>query len=316
VEPRSGHRAEARELVGRDVDRPTPARGDRSRAEAREQFAQAAFGAGLRREILEDPQAYAVSDSEPARAAPHEDAPVGCRAEVMQEHAAVDDRLTAGPADLVQQLRYRLGENDRAAEVRLAAAERPLGAPDVKREHHLACPDGAAGRLEHRLRARADGRDRCVLEHPDPARDPRPPEREDEACRLHRGTVAEDDPAAEARRVAPAPHLGRVEKRGFLFDTECAHGLEGMLDLGVLRLAGGHLEHAAFAEPDVLAAALAERAYGRHDFGRGVRELQCATVSQDPPERRERRPVTVQETTVPAARPVADLARLEQRYRE
>ena len=107
-----------------------------------------------------------------------------------------------------------------------------------------------------------------------------------------------------------------VEQRGLLFDAERSHGLDRTLDAGVFGLAGRDLEHAALAEPDVLAVALAERAHRRHDAGRSVCELQRGTVSQHASERRQRRPVAMQEPSVPAARPVADLACLEQRHGE
>ena len=121
---------------------------DRRSGEGRKQLAQAAFGAGLRGHVVEDPGADAVAEPEPARAAAHQHAPVWRRAEVVEEHAPVDDRLAPRPADLLEQLRHRLGEDDGAPEVRLAAAERPARAPHVQGEHDLARPDAAARGLQ------------------------------------------------------------------------------------------------------------------------------------------------------------------------
>ena len=210
----------------------------------------------------------------------------------------------------LEQLRHRLGEDDGAAEVRLAAAERPARAPHVQGEHDLACPDDAGRGLEP---SGPDGGNGRVLEQLDAAVDRCALQRKREAGRLHGRTVTEVGGPAEARRVTATPRLGRIEQLRLLLDAELVRGLDGVLDPGVLGFPGRHTQQPALAEPDVFAAALAECAHLRHDPGRGVRQLQSRAVTQNAAQRRQRRPVAVEEAPVASARPVADLARFEER---
>src|SRR4051812_35830740 len=93
VDARSRLRAEEGEVVGRDVDRSAPRPLDADAREAGEQASQARLRASgrwpIERETVVDPP----SEADWAAAAAHEHAPVPCRAEVVEEHASVDDRL-------------------------------------------------------------------------------------------------------------------------------------------------------------------------------------------------------------------------------
>ena len=154
---------------------------------------------------------------------------------------------------------------------------------------------------------------RRALEHLDPA---------SIAARRSASTSRAGCTVAPSRKKTPLRKRGESQRAAtssrraarLLLDAELARGLDRALDAGVLGRRRRHVQHPALAQPDVLAAALAERAHRRHDPGRRVRELQRGAVSQHAPERRQRRPVAVQEAAVAAARPVADLARLEQRH--
>ena len=67
----------------------------------------------------------------------------------MQEHAPVEDRLAPGPADLLEQLRDGLGQDDVAAEDGQPALERlPAGGRRVRRNDHVAGAHDAALGLE------------------------------------------------------------------------------------------------------------------------------------------------------------------------
>ena len=126
VDPRARLRPEERQMVGGDVDRAAPRALDASAGEPGEQAAQARLGARCGRAVGAEALVDAAAEADRARAAAHQHAPVVRRAEVVEEHAAVDDRLAAGPADLREQVGRGLGEHDVRAEVREAAA--PPGA--------------------------------------------------------------------------------------------------------------------------------------------------------------------------------------------
>ena len=134
-----------------------------------------------------------------ASCAAHQHAPVVRRAEVVEEHAPVGDRLAARPAEaLLQQVGYRLRQDDVGAELReRARGGAPAGECRVRREHDVAGADRPFGRL-HDSVAHAGGG--CVLVGSLDARGERPPaERPRESSRLHGRAFAEEDAAAEPR---------------------------------------------------------------------------------------------------------------------
>ncbi len=266
--------------------------------------------ARLGRDVVEDARPDPCARLEPARAAAHQHAPVGRRPEVVEEHAAVCDRLAACPSDLLQQFGDGLGQDDGAGERRLAARERPAGPPCVQREHDLAGTDTPVRRPE---RTRADGRDRRVLEDVGARVAHGALQCEREPRGLDDRTVAEEDAAAEARGVDPLAQLDRPERDRFLLDPQLARRPQRVLDDRVLMLGRRDLEQPALTQPDVLASLLDEVAHRGHDRARGMRELERGAVAEHRPESRERRPVAVEEAAVAAARPVPDLARLEHR---
>ncbi len=120
-----GNGAEERQMVGGHVDRAAPRaldpRAARPGSSRRRPRSARAAVAASRREPRVDP----ASEADRPRAAPHQHASVVGRAEVVEEHPPVDDRFAAGPADLAQKLRHRLGEHDVRAEVRHVPAHGP-----------------------------------------------------------------------------------------------------------------------------------------------------------------------------------------------
>jgi hypothetical protein len=80
---------------------------------------------------------------------PIDDAAVVRRAEVVQEHARVDDRLAARPADPVEQLGHRLGQDDVGAKRSQAACNgTPARGGGVDRDDDLARTDAPPRRLD------------------------------------------------------------------------------------------------------------------------------------------------------------------------
>ena len=117
-----------------------------------------------------------------------------------------------------------------------------------------------------------------MLVHPDPRRECGAAQRPHEARRVHGRAVAEEDAAAEgggdARRVARNRLVGAADlaRRGEL-----------LLELRVLARRRRHLQHAALAQPGVLAARLEERADAGDDRVAGGTEAERGLVAEELP---------------------------------
>ena len=112
------HRSEEREVVGRYVDRPSPRVLDACVCKTRKQSPQPALGTRRGRQIRGEALVDSPPKTDRPRTTAHQHAPVARCAEVVQEHPPVDDCLAPGPADLLEQLRHWLGQDDVGAEVR------------------------------------------------------------------------------------------------------------------------------------------------------------------------------------------------------
>ena len=189
VEPRA--RASCRRTAGgrrrRRSARPTTARRARRRAPAAAGAARPPRARPSRRSRLKRVVDLAAEADRPG-AAPHQHPPVVERAEVVDEHAPVDDRLAARPVDLLEQLGHRLGQHDVRAEVRQAPRGRPpAGERGVRRKHDLGRAQRAARRRDlavaHAQRGRLlvdrhAGRERVAAQRAhEQARDARSPRR-------------------------------------------------------------------------------------------------------------------------------------------
>ncbi len=215
VDPRPRLRREERQVVGGDVDRPAPRALDPRAREPGQQPPQPRLGALRRRQVAAEAIVDAPAESDRAGAAAHEHAPVVRRAEVVEEHPRVDDRLAPGPADLLHQPGRGLRQDDVRAEVRqVARRRRPPGQRGVHREDDLARTNDSAVRLDdavadpahrrslvqrrRRRRApRAAARARAAPDGRSPRRD----------RRLRRGRPAKrrDAPARRVRARPPGP---------------------------------------------------------------------------------------------------------------
>ena len=104
--------AEDRQVRGGDVDGAAPGVRDGAVAEFREEVheitAHALDHAWVELQAVERAAAEAHATAAPAEG----DAAVARRPQVMQHRPAVADRLAAGPTDLLDHVRYRLGEHD------------------------------------------------------------------------------------------------------------------------------------------------------------------------------------------------------------
>ena len=150
MDPPAGQRPEPRPMVVGDVDRAAPGVLDPDVGEAREPAPKAVGGASRAAPTSwvngpPDPAAPA----RPAAAAAERDPAIGGRPPVVEREPCVGDALAAGPADLREPVRDRLGEDDVARPRDEPAAERPpAGRPGVRRDDDLVGLDPAAPRRE------------------------------------------------------------------------------------------------------------------------------------------------------------------------
>ena len=149
VDPRARHGREERQLVAGDVDRPAPRSLDARGGEPGQQPAQPLLGPRDRRRVVEEARVDPAAAADRPRAGAHQHAAVLGRPEVVEEHPAVGDRLAARPADLREQLRHRLGQDDVAAEGRQPAASR-AASRSSRRSWRRRSPPPAAARLRSR----------------------------------------------------------------------------------------------------------------------------------------------------------------------
>src|SRR5207244_11265209 len=101
----AGHRPEERQVVRGDVDRTAPGSFDPRGGETGKQPTQSTFGTCGRRGVVRE--AAVDPPTEPDRSGPaaHQHSAVVRRAEVMEEHSSVDNRLTPRPTDLLEHFR-------------------------------------------------------------------------------------------------------------------------------------------------------------------------------------------------------------------
>src|SRR4029453_7627898 len=115
--------------------------------ETRQQPAQTVLRTSSRRAIAGEALVERAAKADRPRAAPQQDAAVCRGTEVGKEHPGVNDRLPAGPADLLEQLRYGLRQDDVRAEVGHVTGDRPpAGRRSVDRNDDLRRTDTAARR--------------------------------------------------------------------------------------------------------------------------------------------------------------------------
>src|SRR5581483_1037058 len=122
--------------------------------------------------------------------------------------------------------------------------------------------------------------------------------------------VAEEHRLAKARRDA-----GLRARHRFPRMADAARRVDLGVDLRVLRRRRRRLQHAALAQPRVLAALGEERTDAGHDLVAGGAERERLLVAEQLAERRQVRPVAVAEAAVAAARPPAAKLSLEERDR-
>ena len=284
-------------MIRGHIDRPSPRALDPRAGKAWQQPSQALLGTRGGRRVLGEARVDATAEADRPAAAPHEHPPVVRRPEVVDEHPPVDDRLAPGPADLGEQVRHGLGEDDVRAEVRHVPANRPpAGGGGVRRDD-----DGprAAEILEPGGRAfvqRDAGVDRL------------PPQDADETRGLDGGALGGEDAAAEHGRADPLRHLVARQRHRLLRRADEGGRLDGRVERAVLLGRRRDGQHPALAQPDVLT----ERAHRRDDPLPCAGDRERAGLPEHPAGAPDAGPVAVQEAAVAAARPGAAAFRLEQ----
>ena len=195
--------SEDRKVRRGDVDRAAPRVGHCAAARLREEAAQRALC--LRDDVRVELEPVGRPAAHPHRAAaPAEHDPaVTCRARVVDERSAVDDRLAARPAKLVEDVRNGLGEDDVA---RCDREREPIAGERGGRG-----VDGEDGRARHgRARcgsstppSRIEPRDRRALVNPHASLEELRAEPEREPGGMH-GRVQAIERAAEEERGCAA----------------------------------------------------------------------------------------------------------------
>src|SRR5579864_8875892 len=105
-------------------------------------MAQTILRASRARGVVREPLVEAPGEPDRTTATTHYDATVVRRAEVVEEHPSVDDRLATRPADLGEQLGHRFGEHDVRPEVRHVPAHgTPAARGGIHRHDDLPCTD-------------------------------------------------------------------------------------------------------------------------------------------------------------------------------
>ena len=283
------HRADEGEAVGAYVDRTAPGVSHANVPEIGQQASEALLRPARRRRVVREAPVDPVAVADRAGAAAHQHASVRRRAEVVEEHAPVGDRLAPGPADLLEQLRDRLGEDDVAAEDGQPAANRlPVGGRRIDRDDRLGRADDAASRLEHVRRARAQPRDEGPLVELDPGVENRGTQRARQPGGMDGRAVAEEDSAPEDGRPAALGDLVPRERHCLLGMSERLSSLDCPFERLLLRRRRRDLEQAAFAQPDVGASSRGKGAYRGDDLAGGAAESQRSVVSEDLAQARER----------------------------
>ena len=132
----------------------------------------------------------------------------------MQEHPAVDDRLAAGPADLLEQLWHRFRQDDVRTEVGHVPRHRtPACCGGVDRHDDLARADAAARRRDLAV---ADPPRLAALVELDAGCEDGPAQRADEPRRLRGRAVREENAATKNGRPNASLELTPVERHGLL----------------------------------------------------------------------------------------------------
>ena len=311
----AAQRHDHRQVGRRGVDRASPGVGEAALAEAREVVAEVGGGEADDIGVQLGAAAQARAHRDPAPAPAEHDPAVGGGAEVVEQGAAVGDALAAGPADLLQQVRDGLGEDDVGGGDRDPVAQRPPRARrrPPHRQHGGAGADRAGGGAgldpPGPSRSEATGEDSQTST---PLAQQPLAEAERQPGRLHRRRAGVEGAAAEGRRGAAGGDLGRRERLDRVDGAELAAGRQRLGPDPVVGGRGGDLEVAGAAEPGVDSLALAELPdLGDRVLG-GAGDGQRRLVPPALPHVRQREPHHVGEAAVAPARPAPAAVRLEQ----
>ena len=345
-------RDDERDVGRRDVDRAAPGMGDASgttlprRTGARVgqsgEVGAEALGGGRDHVGVElRAAAQAGAHRDPAASPAEGDAAIGGGAEVVDQGAAVGDALASRPADPLEQLRHRLGEDDVRRGDGEGVAQRPmrrLGGPADRDDRRPGADGAAVGLGEDAGPARrfrllppssvekvdyaAQPSYRRALVDLDAGGEQALAQAERQARRLHRGGVLIEGSAAEGRRGAAAgdlvgaqhPHgtgVGSLRPRaiGRTPSTrrppfEVATGGNGLVPDAVVRGRGRDLQVAAAAEPGIDPLVAAERLHPVDRLARGARHRQAGPIPPALPHTRQREPHRVAKPPIPPTRPM------------
>ena len=252
-----GERADDGEPVCRSVDRPSPRVRHRDVLRRRHELHELLFELTRLAPVVVEVRVDAAPEREPSAAAPECHSPIPGRAVVVNEQAAVGDRLAAGPAALLQLLRHRL-RRDHVARNRHDGA-RELGnlrRPRVQREHDGFGVDAARRRANHTVLA-VELEHRCAFVDPDALLGGDPSQAAGEECRLHDRSGLLVCSREVDRRARALLHLLGAQKL-IRMGAVRSSGLDAGLPRAHLRGRGRCPEPAALMKVRVHALALAE----------------------------------------------------------
>ncbi len=242
------------------------------------------------------------ADPHPAAAPAERDASVVRSPQVVEERPAVGDRLVTRPAELLDHVGHRLGDDHVARRDAVCEAEAAEGSGRaVHGEHDLSCTHRPVRRLDAGLgRAEHPG----ALMEAGSRGEQSGPEAKREACGVHRGGGLHERARAELRGVAPRAHLGGCEWGDLLRRTDLGACVDRLVEVPDLGVAGRHVERRRRVEPGVDAFGLAERADAAHATLRRPDDLERPLVADAVTEDGEVVPEGRDEATVAPARTV------------
>ena len=201
----------------RNVDRSSPGVREPTLAKLGEEPPQVLGNLASHAGINLDPAAKPGAGGQPPAAPAEGDPPVGRGAEVVDQGPRVADALAAGPAQLLKDVRDRLGDDDVAGGHGEAPPERSCRhQPTTCGEHRGPREDAAGCGLGGHAAARGrDAADAGALEDPHPPLDQARAQAEREASRLHGCRAREErtPPEEPAKRSAIGARPRRASGR-------------------------------------------------------------------------------------------------------
>ena len=293
-------------MGARDVDRAAPARVDRHAAERREHPVEVGDRHAERALVVGEPWPDRAGEVRLHAPDPVGDAPVRCRAQVVERGAVVGDAEAIGPMQLVELLGRRRRQHDVAPAHRDRPPE-PLHArgPGVQRKHGCARTHGPFGRLGNGRGTGAEPRDGRALVDPDASLHRDAAHAAGEACGLGGRAVLHVHAAEHHRGIDPRAGGSGIEHLEVVANPQPVSRDHLVGPRPDLRLTRGDPQGSVGQEPGVDPVRLAEGADRGHALVADAADAKRHLVAVRLREVRQVVPEAADEPAVAPARPTA-----------